>query len=218
MKTAALPATSHRSIPCRNLNINLDIRSGHKCPDLPGTLNDRETGVSNQVKVQIRADKSSQHPQPWTTAATERVKQSNLNSAWIIWIRSLHDKKITGNDLGVWEIKLKMQQEKPPASTGSQLLRVRTPQQFLVFGDSPALDCVIIIACPKCLEVQRTKTKLKKIKCLGTASFTGSRVKSQACLETLHTLERSLQKGFHKERIKYGRCITQCFFFSRIIG
>ena len=33
-----------------------------------------------------------------------------------------------------------------------------TPQQFLVLGDSPALDCVIITTCPICLEVQSTKT------------------------------------------------------------
>ena len=161
---------SHRSIPCRNLNINLDIRSGYKCPDLPGTLNYKNTGVSNQDKVQIRVEK---HPQPWTTAATVRDKQSNLNSAWITWIRSLHNKKITGNDSGGWEIKLKMQQEKPAASTGSQLLRVRTPQQFLVFGDSPALDCVIITACPTCLEVQSTKISFKMTRLFLFCRFPG---------------------------------------------
>ena len=100
-----------------------DINSGYKYPDPPGTLNYRETEGSNQVEVQIRVDKPSQHPQPSITEATVRDKQSNLNSAKVIKTRSLHNKKKPR--AGGWEIKLKMQQEKPAASTGSQLLRVR---------------------------------------------------------------------------------------------
>ena len=33
-----------------------------------------------------------------------------------------------------------------------------TSQQFLVLGDSPVFDCVIITTCPICLEVQSTRT------------------------------------------------------------
>ena len=103
--------------------LSVDINSGYKYPDPPGTLNYRETGGSNQVEVQIRVDKPSQHPQPSTTEATVRDKQSNLNSAKVIKTRSLHNKKKPR--AGGWEIKLKMQQKKTAASTGSQLLRVR---------------------------------------------------------------------------------------------
>ena len=73
--------------------VETDINSGYKYPDPSGTLNYRETGGSNQVEVQIRVDKPSQHPQPSTTVATARDKQSNLNSAKIIKTRSLHNKK-----------------------------------------------------------------------------------------------------------------------------
>ena len=69
-----------------------DKNSGYKYSDPPGTLNYRETGGSNQVEVQIRVDKPSQHPQPSTTVATARDKQSNLNSAKISKTRSLHNK------------------------------------------------------------------------------------------------------------------------------
>ena len=34
--------------------VETDINSGYKYPDLPGTLNYRKTGGSNQVEVQIR--------------------------------------------------------------------------------------------------------------------------------------------------------------------
>ena len=103
--------------------VETDINSGHKYPDPPGTLHYTETGGSNQVEVQIRVDKPSQHPQPSRTVATARDKQSNLNSAKIIKTRSLHNKEKPWT--GGWETKLKMQQEKPAASTCSQLLRVR---------------------------------------------------------------------------------------------
>ena len=63
-----------------------------------------ETGGSNQVEVQIRVDKPSQHPQPSTIAATERDKQSNLNSAKIIKTRSLNKKKDPLPGTGGWEL------------------------------------------------------------------------------------------------------------------
>ena len=103
--------------------VETDINSGYKYPDPPGTLKYRDTGGANQVEVQIRVDKPSQHPQLSTTVATVRDKQSNVNSAKIIETHSLHNKKKPRT--GGWEIQLKMQQEKPAASTGSQLLRVR---------------------------------------------------------------------------------------------
>ena len=34
-----------------------------------------------------------------------------------------------------------------------------TPQQFLVLGDTPALDCVIVTTSPKCLEMKIQSTK-----------------------------------------------------------